>query len=253
MKKIILIDDEMQSIGVLQNLLKEYKGFKVCATAQTLDEAFIAIKEHQPDIVLLDVQLNEQSSFELLDRIKEINFDIIFTTGYHKHSEHAVKAFRYNAIDYLLKPIDREQLSESFSRTSRHQDSLKFFLQKLNTLKTNFFGENLIRQKLAVPTTDGFLLAEINEITKCESDSNYTHIYFSNGYKIITTKTLKHIEKLLTDQPFFFRVHQSFLINLQYASRYYKGKGGYIELKDGSTVPVAVRKKERLIRTLTGN
>ncbi|MDT0687780.1 LytR/AlgR family response regulator transcription factor [Autumnicola psychrophila] len=246
MKRAILVDDEKHCIKVLKILLADFEDIKICATASTVVEAYDAIHTYQPDIVFLDIQLEEENSFDLLDKLSEFYFHIIFTTAYN---DYAVKAFRYSAIDYLLKPIDRQQLKNAIARTNE-LNKYHNLSQQLEALKTNINIMNPDLHKIAVPTADGLLLIEIDNIIKCEAHSNYTDIFLCDGKKITMTKTLKQVEELLKKRN-FFRVHQSYLVNLKYVYRYYKGKGGYVELENGSTVNVAVRKKEELIKILT--
>lgn len=247
MKKTLLVDDETHGIQVLKRLLSDYKDIEICATASTINEAYTAIHKFQPDIVFLDIQLEEQNSFDLLNKLNEIKFAIIFTTAHHKY---AVKAFRYSAVDYLLKPIDRQQLKNALNKIKEPRE-LQNLTQQIEALKPNLTRAKPSLHKLAVPTPDGFLLIEIDHIIKCEAHSNYTDIFLSVGKKVTITKPLKQVEDLLKDQN-FFRVHQSYLVNLEYVNRYYKGKGGYVELVNGSTVSVSVRKKEELLKILTG-
>ncbi|GHA47831.1 DNA-binding response regulator [Salinimicrobium marinum] len=247
MKKIILVDDEHHCLQVLKRLLADYRDLEICATASTLHEAYHAMQKFHPDLVFLDIQLEEKNAFDLLNMFKEVNFKIIFTTGYQNY---AVKAFRYSAVDYLLKPIDRQQLKNALERITDPPELLNL-TQQLATLKANLTSANPALHKLAVPTPEGLSLIEIDDIMKCEAHSNYTDIFMLDERKITITKPLKQVEELLKDHN-FFRVHQSHLVNLKYVNRYYKGKGGYVELINGSTVNVSVRKKEDLLKILTG-
>lgn len=247
MKRTVLVDDEHHCLQVLKRLLADYKDLKICATACTLNEAYFAIQKFNPEIVFLDIQLEEKNAFDLLNMFREINFKIIFTTGYQNY---AVKAFKYSAVDYLLKPINRRQLKNALEKI-KDPPELQNLTQQLATLKANFSSVNPTLHKLAIPTPQGLSLIEIDDIMKCEAHSNYTDIFMLNERKITITKPLKQVEELLKDHN-FFRVHQSHLVNLKYVLRYYKGKGGYVELIDGSTVSVSVRKKEDLLKTLTG-
>lgn len=246
MKKALLVDDQTLAIQVLKKLLIDYKDLEVCATASTLDEAYNAIQKLHPDIVFLDIQLEEDNSFDLLNKLSEINFAIIFTTA---HPKYAVKAFRYSAVDYLLKPIDPQQLENALNKIKERRQFQNQNQQK-EALK-DYTSAKPVLHKLAVPTPDGFLLIEIDHIITCEAHSNYTDLLLFDGKKITITKPLRQVEDLLKDQN-FFRVHQSYLVNLEYVNRYYKGKGGYVELVDGSTVSVSVRKKEEFLKVLTG-
>lgn len=246
MKKALLVDDQTLAIQVLKKLLIGYKDLEVCATASTLDEAYTAIQKLHPDIVFLDIELKEENSFDLLNKLSEIKFAIIFTTA---HPKYAVKAFRYSAVDYLLKPIDPQQLKNALNKIKERRQ-LQNLTQQKGALK-GYTSAKPVLHKLAVPTPDGFLLIKIGHIITCEAHSNYTDLLLFDGKKVTITRPLKQVEDLLKDQN-FFRVHQSYLVNLEYVNRYYRGKGGYVQLIDGSTVSVSTRKKEEFLKVLTG-
>ena len=246
MKKALIVDDEPHCVQIMKNLLISHRSIQVCGHAHNLDEALKSIRAKRPDIVFLDIQLGGQTGFDLLDRLELIDFDIIFTTAYH---DFAVKAFRYSALDYLLKPIDKEDLKNAIEKTYA-RSNFDHLRKQLNALRENLVSANPSHQKVAVPTSDGFMLLEIAAIIKCEADSNYAYIYTVDKNRVMISKPLKHLEDLLPEN-LFFRIHQSVLVNLDFASRYYKGKGGYLKLKDGSKVPVAVRRKEELMQRLT--
>ncbi len=245
MKKALIIDDETHCVHMMQNLLREHPTIAVCGYAGSVDEALASIAMHKPDILFLDIQLGGNTGFDLLDRLGHIDFDIIFTTAY---SGFAQRAFRYSAVHYLLKPIDKQELNIAIDRTN-NQQNLTQLSKQLHILRENLTSANPSHQKIAVPTSDGLMLINIAEIIKCEADSNYAYIYIYGRDKMIISKPLKYCEDLLPS-TLFFRAHQSFLVNLDYVSQYYKGKGGYLKLRDGSKVPVAVRRKEELLQRL---
>ena len=247
MQKAIIVDDEILAANILKNLLKPNSQIEVIGVYHNIESAANGITKLQPDLVLLDVELGGETAFDLLGQLKHINFDIIFTTAYDKY---AIKAFKFSAMAYLTKPIDPEELNMALERSLNHF-TVKDISNKLksifNTIDYNYHHP----KKLAIPTTEGISLIEVDHIIRCQSDSNYTYVHMVNNEKHLVTKPLKEIEELLSDQH-FFRIHQSHLINLDYAVKYYKGKGGYVKMRDGTNVEVAVRRKEELIKNLLG-
>ena len=204
--------------------------------------AYDIIVQEKPDLIFLDVQLNELTGFDLLSKFDKLSFDVIFTTAYEKY---AVKAFRFSAIGYLLKPVDIDDLKlaiDKFSDTIEQKD----FKQKFDLLYANFKQLSLHDKKIAVPTLSGIEFIPVSSIIRCESDINYTTLYLTEKTKLVVAKTLKEFEELLTDYN-FFRVHNSHLINLSFIKSYNKGKGGSVQLIDGSEVEVSTRRKEAFI------
>ncbi len=247
MIKAIIIDDEAHCIRLLTNLLEEYTRDRVelLNSFQRVDQGVTAIHDLHPDLVFLDVQMNGQTGFDLLEQIKDINFEVIFTTAYEKY---AVQAFKFSAIDYLLKPIDPDDLAialdKAFQKISGNEISKKFEVL-FHNLK-NIKGP----KKISVPTLDGFVFLEIMDIIRFQSHSNYTTIHLKDDQKITVAKTLKEYEDLLSDYN-FYRVHNSHLINLAYIKKYNKGKGGTIFLSDQSEIEVSMRKKEGFLKRLS--
>jgi len=247
MIKSLIIDDEKHCCESLQWQLKKYcpeiEVMDICYTAKTGLEQ---IEKLKPQLIFLDVEMPEINGFELLSTLSEIHFDIIFTTAF---DQYAIRAIKFGALDYLLKPIDKDELVKAVNtlhiRTQR--DSTK----QLDALLTHIRKSNdLSFRKIAFPTQHSYELVPLNNIMSCESDSNYTHVHLNNGQRMTVSKTLKEIEDLL-DMPPFFRIHHSYLVNLQYAVRYIKGEGGYLVLSNDLTVPVSRSKKEELLKVIT--
>ncbi len=204
------------------------------------------IQHHQPQLIFLDVEMSGMTGFEMLEVLPEINFDIIFTTAF---DQYAIRAIKFGALDYLIKPVDKDELREAINKfiNRTQRDSLK----QLNALLTHIRKSNdLSFQKIALPTLHGYELVPLTNIMYCESSSNYTNIHLNNGQHLLISQTLKDIEDLLDMQP-FFRVHNSYVVNLQYAVRYIKGEGGSLVLNNDITVPVSRNKKEELLKLLT--
>jgi len=244
MIKAIIIDDIEQARITLKKDLETYaKDVQIIGEANGVVEGAKLLKTIQPDLLFLDIQMQDGSGFDLLDILKDINFKIIFITA---SDAHAIKAFRYAAIDYLLKPVDPDELTSALS---------KFKADKLNeNEKYKLLNESLKNnskphERLALHTQDKIHIVNINDIIRCESSVNYTEFFFTGGKKLLVTKTLKDFEDLLSDQG-FFRVHQSHLINTKFIKEFVKTDGGYIIMTDGSNVPVSTRKRPEVVKML---
>lgn len=242
--KAIIIDDIEQARTTLKQDLSVYaKDFEVVGEATGVVEGAKLLKNVQPDILFLDIQMQDGSGFDLLDLLPNVNFKIIFITA---SDAHAIKAFRYAAIDYLMKPIDPDELTEALKkfRESHIDESAKYKL--LNERLKNHQKPN---ERLALHSQDKIQVVEIETIVRCESSVNYTTFFFKNGDQIVVTRTLKEFEDLLSDQG-FFRVHQSHLVNTRQIKEYVKSDGGHLNMKDGSLIPVSVRKRPDVMKML---
>lgn len=244
MIKAIIIDDIEQARITLKKDLQVYApDITVIGEANGVVEGAKLLKSLQPDILFLDIQMQDGSGFDLLDILKDIPFKIIFITA---SDAHAIKAFRYAAIDYLLKPVDPDELVAAIK---------KFKEQKLNEnekyklLNDSLKNNQKAHERLALHTQDKIHIVNINDILRCESNVNYTEFYFSNGKKLLVTKTLKDFEDLLSDQG-FYRVHQSHLVNTKFIKEFVKTDGGYLIMNDGSNVPVSTRKRPEVMKML---
>jgi two-component system LytT family response regulator len=239
MLKCIIVDDELKSRESLKILIEDFcEGVTVSAICQNVDEAIVAIDQVQPDIVFLDIQLQRETGFDLLERIKNFQFEVIFTTAY---SEYAIKAFKFSAIGYLLKPIDIEELKKAISKVEKKLNGS--VTERLQQLMQNLRNGSADNYKLALPTTDGLVFIKISDILYCEASSNYTEIITEDGKKFTVSRTLKEYEDMLTEQN-FFRIHHSYLINLNGVRNYVRGDGGYVVMNDGKSLDVSKRKKE---------
>ncbi len=243
MFKAVIIDDESKARNALKNLIEKHcSNIAVVAEADCVKAGVDIIKEYEPDIAFLDVQMPDGTGFDLLEQIGDIDFKIIFASAYDKF---AIQAFRFSAIDYLLKPVEPEMLIEACSRLTG-DSKISEINKKLEVLLNN---RNSF-EKIALPTLDGINFVKIKDIIRCESDNNYTNIFLNDGRKYIVSKTLKEFDEMLT--PFnFFRIHKSHLINLNYLQKYNKGEGGYVIMEDGSELEVSRRRKEDFIRALS--
>lgn len=245
MLRSIIVDDEYKSRESLKILLEDFcENVSVDGLCQNVDEAILAINDIKPHVVFLDIQLQSETGFDLLTRIKNVDFDVIFTTAY---SEYAIKAFKFSAIDYLLKPINIEELQQSLEKcNAKTSHSLS---ERLEQLIYNLRPMSTQKYKVALPSNDGLVFVKVEEILYCEADSNYTQIHLTNDRKYLVSRTLKEYEELLKDQD-FFRIHNSFLINLNLIKNYVRGEGGYVVMANGKSIDVSKRKKESFLSRL---
>jgi two-component system LytT family response regulator len=235
MIRAIIIDDIAEARAVLKADLENYcPSIEVVGEAEGVVTGAKCINELKPDLVFLDIQMKDGSGFDLLEILPIKNFKLIFTTA---SDEYALKAFKFSAVDYLLKPIDPDELMEAVNRVE-HQEKAS---ERISLLK-----ENLNHPKrIALNTLDKIHIVQVAEIVRCESSVNYTMFYFTDDTKLLVTKTLKEFDQLLSDHD-FIRVHQSHLINVKFIKGFTKSDG-YIFLKDGTKIPVSTRKKQVLM------
>ncbi|HEX5152707.1 MAG TPA: response regulator [Parafilimonas sp.] len=245
MLSAIIVDDEPYCCEVLSTLLEKYcSEVVVVAVCNSGAEALKAIHDRQPALVFLDVEMPRMNGFEMLEQLPAINFDLIFTTSF---DQYALKAFRVSAIDYLLKPIDREELQKAVQKVI--QRSQKPLAQQLELLLQNIHHPAAALNKIAMPTMEGLQMITVDSIISCASEGNYTMLLLKNKQKIVVSRTLKDIEEMLEDHS-FARVHHSHLVNLNEINKYVRGEGGYLVMSDGSTVDVSRSKKELLMKKL---
>ena len=244
MIKAIIIDDEVHCIDTLSILLADY-----CPEVEVMDKCMSAkkgleaIEKFKPDLVFLDIEMPVMNGFELLEQFKQIPFSVIFTTSY---DQYAIKAIRFSALDYLLKPIDPKELITAIQKVQTQKvhpspDQFRMLIDHVQNRGTKF-------TRVAIPTSDGFELIPVEEIIYCEADDNYTHLFLKNKKRIVACRTLKEIEEQLTDFLSFIRVHHSYMVNLNEVNKYVRGEGGYLIMSDGTTVNVSRSRKDALMR-----
>ena len=247
MIKTIVVDDEYNAREFLEKLLMRYfpDKFLILDKCESVDEAIVSIEKYNPELVFLDIQMPNKNGFQLFKELNEVKFEVIFTTA---HSEFAIDAIKCSALDYLLKPINYIDLLETIKKYERKQhkasqeEKLKLLLENIDTGGSEY-------NKIALPTENGFELLKTNAILYCEADSNYCKIVCLNGKSIVLSKTLKYIEELLP-KSIFHRIHKSYLVNLNYVSRFNKTNELLVELCNGETLPVSVRKKDEFINAI---
>ncbi len=249
MLKALIVEDELNSQELLKDIIDEScDGVQVVAMAQGVTEALEKIKEHKPDILLLDIELTDGDGFQVLEQAEDIDFDVIFTTAY---DQYAIKAFKFAATDYILKPVDFEELQEAVKRIvdKRNNPEQAPSNEQLQALINNIRSIRQPFKRIVLPTTNGFTVVDPKDIIRCESDRNYTFIFLTDGRKILVSRTIKEYEEMLEDFN-FFRIHQSHLINLAFLKNYTRGRGGYVELSNGTTLDVSARRKSDFLRRL---
>ena len=246
MLKLVIIDDMQNAREVINSMVKKYcKNVEVEATADSVKSGLKAIKQYTPDIVLLDIKMHDGTGFDLLNKCKPVNFQVIFISAYE---EHALKAFKFSAIDYILKPIDSNELITAVNKAEEaalHTNGT----QHLDVLEANYSNDIKETKKIILKTIDCIYAVNIKDIIRCESDASYTRFFLNDGRKILISKPLKEFDELLSAFR-FFRSHQSHLINLDYFEQYKKADGGYAIMKDNSSIPVSSRKKDLFLQTI---
>ncbi|TVQ88652.1 MAG: DNA-binding response regulator [Bacteroidetes bacterium] len=248
MEKIatILIDDEIACTETLAIELELYcPQIEVLASYNSADEALAGVVSLKPELVFLDIEMPWMNGFELLQQLNQVNFDVIFITAY---DQFAVKAFKFSAVDYLLKPIKKEDLISAVAKVEQRRAKrlssahIEAMLNNINFLNRDF-------PSLAVPTSEGIEFIPVDDILYCSSDNNYTYIHKSLGGSILLSKTLKDVEGML-EQRHFLRIHQSYLINPRHLRKYVRGQGGHVVMSNGKELPVARARKDDLLDSL---
>ncbi len=244
MKKAIIIDDENRTRDLIAKMINSFGlDIEAIPAGDNVQSGIKAIEEHQPDIVFLDIQMPDGTGFDLLKAIPHKNFEVIFITA---HEEFAIKAIKFSALDYILKPVDPEELraavENALNTMGNKRDESQF-----EALQNNISAQQ--KRRLVLKTQESVHVVDLDQIIRCESDRNYTSFYLTENRKILVSKTLKEFETLLIGYN-FIRVQQSHLINLDYVDRYNKGNGGSVVMRDGSEVPLSPAKREIFFKIL---
>lgn len=240
MIKTLIIEDEQKSRDVLLKIIeKNCPQLTVVGTASSVAEGVSQIKALSPELVFLDITMPDGSGFDLLEQVQGYKFDLIFATA---SNNHAIRAFKYSACDYLLKPIDVEELKSAVTRIEKRKtetpdmQNLNFLIQQLKRSDDNF-------QKITLPTGNAYEIINLKDIVRCEADGSYTYFYLTDKRKLMVSASLKHYEELLPEQD-FIRVHHHNLINMNHVVRFLKEDGGYAVMSDGSKIEISRRKKD---------
>ena len=250
MIKAVLVDDDPKNITILKTLLEELKsGIEVAGEANNVEEAVRLIPLLSPNLVFLDIEMPFGNAFDLLDKLMPVKFEIIFITAF---DEYSLKAFRYSALDYLLKPVDIDDLHIAVQKAEKRIE-LKNINEQLSNLLFNLNKPALSVAKIAMPVKEGFDFISIDEIVSCESKNNCIVVCTKSGKKYTCTRTIKDYEELLPKNV-FFRIHHSFIVNISFIKKFFReGRGGYVELLDGTTIPVSYRRKDDFLSKLGYN
>lgn len=237
--KIAIIDDELHCVKSMElHINSLFPKAEIVYKTTKPKEAVGALSELKVDLLFLDVEMPGINGFELLEQFEGLPFDVIFTTAY---SQYAIQAFKAQAINYLLKPIDEQELKQAIENWQEKYNQEKDS-DEINRLLKHLKKEGLLESKIAVPVSEGFEFLDVKEILYCQSQNNYTYIYLENGEKVLISKTLKMVEKAL-ERFYFIRTHQSYLINPNFMKKYVRSDGGYLVMSDKKHIPVSNPKK----------
>lgn len=242
MLKAIIIDDESDCVKLLALQLKMYcPQVQVAGECTESEEGLLKIREIQPDLVFLDIEMPVMNGFQLLEKLGDISFSLVFVTAYDKF---AVKAFRFSALDYLLKPIDGKDLKSAVEKAETRHRPKK---QQLYLLKQQFLEvRKTFPDKIALPYQNGVTFALVKQVMYCQSDNNYTRFYMEDGHQHLVAKTLGDIQEVL-EEGNFLRVHRQYLVNLNHIKKYVRGEGNYLIMSNEQSIPVARNQKEKLM------
>lgn len=245
--KVIIVDDEPDGIITLKKMLELHcPEVVISATCSNAAIARQKIEELHPDLVFLDIQMPGKSGLDMLAEMPEINFEIIFVTA---HNDYTIQAFRYSAVDYLLKPVDEDLLIEAVNKAKKKlqgkqaNTNLDVFLNNMQSLQSQK------EMKLCIPSVKGFQVIELKEIIYCQAEGSYTIFHLQKGTQVVASRTLMEYEETLKATS-FLRIHKSFLINLHHIKEYIRGEGGSVILSNGAEIEVSRRKKDLFLRKM---
>ena len=244
MLKAILIDDEPECLKSLAHDLGEHcPGVSIVAQCAGGKDGIKAINQHSPDVIFLDIDMPYINGFDLIEMVPNLDFEVIFTTA---HDKYALQAFKISAVDFLLKPIDSDELKKAIQKVRILRESgntpkqISFLIEQIKDLESN----NV--RKIALPTFDGLEFINLDDILYCQSDGAYSNVFFTDGTKLYISKTLRYLEEALCSFH-FFRVHNSYIVNLNHVRKYSKSDGGMLILSNGDHVRVSRSKKDELL------
>lgn len=245
--RAVIVEDEKHSRESLKNLLEEFcLNIEIVGLAESVEEAVSTIAKLKPDVVFLDIELQTGTGFDVINRLNNIQFDVIFTTAF---DQYAIKAVKFSSLDYLLKPIDLEELQNAVEKAKKKKNQ-DVYKKQLETLMLNLKQRKPTLNKICLATSDGFEFIEVNNILYCKAEGSYTKFILKNKETILVSKHLKEYENLLLEQD-FMRVHNSFLINLKEVKKYIKSDGGYIIMNNNDSVSISRSKKEDFIKVMS--
>jgi two-component system LytT family response regulator len=245
MLKAIILEDEEDNRDLLTGFLRDYcPEISLLASVDTVRSAWEAISSFHPDVVFMDIQLKGETSFDLLEKLGEIQFEIIFTTAYESYM---LKAIKLSAVDYLLKPINVQELILAVEKVKKKRNQISFN-KSLEVLLSNF-RTNIPDHKIALSSSDGFVFVKVSNIMYLKSEGAYTYFFLKPNEKILTSKNISEYEDLLADHN-FFRIHKSYIVNMAEVTRYVRGEGGQVVMSNNSVFDVSRRRKEDFLKLL---
>lgn len=243
MIRCILIDDEKNALEMMEWLLKTYcPGVEIVAMCNSAEQGIEAIHAYRPDVVFLDIEMPRMNGFDMLEQFDKLFFDVVFCTAY---DQFAIKAFKYSALNYLLKPVDPDDLKTTVARIEERKtiptkEQFELLMQNIHQpVKTT-------PQRIALTTGDGMIFVPTTDIIYCEAESNYTKVVLQGGRKIVVSKVLKDIDEALSG-PDFCRVHSSFLINVNRIKKYVRGDGGYLVMDDDANISISRNRRQEFM------
>ncbi len=240
----IIIDDEKHCIKTLSSLLKtNFPEVNVLATCNESPKAYDLIQQYKPDFIFLDIEMPLLNGFDLLSKFEHLFFDVVFTTAYDSY---AIKAIKYSALDYLLKPIGKEELAAAIEKVRTKQSSISKAQLQMATAVHN----KQLPDTIALPTSDGLTFGSVNDIVYCTADGSYTRMFMTDKSEILLSKTLGDVEELLSEYN-FFRIHHSTLVNLKQVRKYIRGEGGEVIMSNGQSLMVARTRKTDFLNVFT--
>lgn len=248
MLRAVIVEDEMHSRESLKNLLRDFcPQVEVCGAAGSIEEAVPLILSVQPSLLFLDIELQNGTGFDLLRRLPDMDFEVIFTTAFEQY---AIQAIKFSSLDYLLKPIDIDELQEAVAKALQKQNKNQNKTQ-LEVLMANLESQRPGAQnRICLATAEGLEFLQVEDILYCEANGSYTNFHLRDGRKIVVSKNLKEYENLLDGRP-FMRVHNSFLINLREVQRFVRSEGGYILMKNNAQISISPKKRDEFLQRMT--
>lgn len=242
---IAIIDDEIHCIeSLVIHLHALFPEMTIVYKSNKVQEAVSRLPDINPDLLFLDIEMPGLNGFQLLEHMPDRQFDVIFTTAY---SQYAIQAFKAKACNYLLKPIDEQELKDAVTTWKKEKKNEPSSPSTdIDLLLDHLKKEGSLKSKISVPVSDGFEFIEVNNIMYCKSQSNYTTLFLVDGSNVMVSKTMKEVQKTL-DHFSFVRVHQSHLINPNYMKKYYKNDGGYLVMQDQTSIPVSNQNRKLVV------
>lgn len=238
--RALIVDDEQDAVEFISSIIREYcHSIEVVGKANNVIQGVAEINDKKPDLVFLDVEMPNGTGFDLLAQFPEKNFDVVFITAFNHY---AIKAIKFSAVDYILKPININEFIEAVNRViKKRSDNIQHANESIKTLMENL--RSAYPSRLAIPTADGMEYLNPKEIIRIEADRSYSWFFLNGDRKILVSKHLKEFQELLSDR-YFFRSHNSHLVNLKYVKKFIRKEGGYIEMTNGSMIPISRNRKD---------